>query len=368
MKNLFKKTNNKTINFLYLLSIMLIFSLLQIKNVSANNRANISEIEEKIINGDQSGEDDWPWMAHIIMTTETGDRYTCGGTLIDPEWVLTAAHCVENKVSIKVLLGQNDLQGSGGENIFATSFIVHPNRDAGKHSADLALLHLERPSSLEPVILASDFDFQSEIGNSVLAIGWGITSQGGFFGGTSSDNLQEVELTLKSNDTCKEPGFIPDNVICLGIFDKKATCSGDSGGPLMIFNSEKQQWEQIGITSFGLKDCISPIGIDVFTQVDKYIQFIDSTLNATENVSDEESPEEFLAKCVKKFPQYLGKRDGNAFACGNSEVCQNTTGGELMDIRQISVLKDNKDEVLEFLDMTTEKWYKISFSDIGYCE
>ena len=369
MKNLFKKTKSKTINFLYLLSIMLVFSLVQVKIVNANNRADTSEIEEKIINGDRSGEDDWPWMAHIIMTDKTGSRFACGGTLVDPEWVLTAAHCAEDFVAMDILLGQNNLQGTGGENISVDEIIIHPDFDSERLYADIALLHLERPSSLEPAALSSNFDFQNEIGNTALAIGWGITSQSDFFGDTRTSKLQEVELTLKRNDTCDEPNLKPDNVICLGVFDKKSTCKGDSGGPLIIFNSTNQRWEQIGITSFGLKEgCISPIGISVFTQVDKYMQFIDSTISSTENALDEESPEEFLAKCVKKFPQYLGKRDGDAFACGNSEVCQNTTGGELRDIRQISVLKDNKDEVLEFLDMGTRQWYKISFSDIGYCE
>ncbi len=337
MKNLFNKTNSKTINFLYLLSIMFVFSLVQVKNVNAKNRAGTSEIEEKIINGDRSEKDACPWMAHLTLTDETGRRGACGGTLIDPEWVLTAAHCAEGMESIKVLLGQNDLEGSGGENISVDEIIIHPDRDAETYYADIALLHLERPSSVEPVALANKFDFQNEIGNTALAIGWGYTFQdiifGIDFGGTSPDNLEEVELTIKNNDTCKEPGFTPENVICLGVFDEKAICSGDSGGPLIFFSSANQRWEQIGITSFGLKECISSIGVNAFTPVDKYMQFIDSTISSTEKISNKETSEEFLAKCVKKFPQYLGKRDGEAFACGNSEVCQNTTGGELMDIR-----------------------------------
>jgi secreted trypsin-like serine protease len=359
MKNLL---NNKTVHLLYLLSLMLVFSFFQIKNVNAEQTTNNPEIEAKIIGGNKSGSDDWPWMARLTLTNSSWESFNCGGTLVAPEWVLTAAHCVEGMSYVDVLLGQNDLQGSGGENISADQVFIHPDRDTQTKYADLALIHLETPSSIAPVLLASNFDFQQEEGNSVMAIGWGVTYQG-ILEDTRTTDLQEVQLTLEKNSTCYRPNILVDNVICLGVFDEKATCSGDSGGPLMIFNSVNQRWEQIGITSFGLISCTASFGIDVFTQVDKYMGFIDTVTNSTE-----ESPERLLAKCVKKFPQYLGEKQGTAFSCGNFEVCQNTTGGELINIRQISVLRDNKDEILEYLDMGTQQWYKIPLSALGYCE
>lgn len=363
MKNLLRKTNIKRVNLLFLLATILIFSLLQIKAVNAENGNINLSVEGKIIGGKRSESSAWPWMAYIIVTDKEGAQYACGGSLVAPEWVLTAAHCVEDMVSEDILLGQNDLSGSGGEYISADEVVIHPDRDKDAFYADLALLHLERPSSFEPVVVADNFDFQLEKGNSAKAIGWGLTRQG-LFSDDQPTNLQEVDLTIKENSSCDSLGF-PGNVICLGTFDNKAVCNGDSGGPLLILDSVSGDWKQIGITSFGLKKCSVSYGISVFTQADKFKQFIDATISQD---MTEETSEKFLAKCVKKFPEFLGEKDGVAYDCGDSEVCQSTTGGEHRDIRQISVLRDNKEEVLEFLDMTTKQWHTVSFSEIGYCE
>ncbi len=84
---------------------------------------------------------------------------------------------------------------------------------------------------------------------------------------------------------------------------------------------------------------------------------------------DIETPEEFLAKCVTKFPDYVGTKEGEAFPCdNNTKICQNTSGGRLMDIRQIFVPLSNPEEVLGYFDNERKQRYKISFSDIGYCE
>lgn len=366
MKKLSKTTNNKMTNFVLLLSVMLVLTVFHTKNVMAENSTRDSEIEAKIINGKESESDAWPWMAHIIISDGIGNRWGCGGTLVAPQWVLTAAHCAEDMVSAKVLLDRNDFKGKGGEIISVTHSVIHPDRDIATKYADLALMHLESPTSITPVSLANDFDFQSEEGNSALAIGWGITHQSITGDDISPTKLQQVELPLKHNQQCIFDSRIPEDVICVGIFDEKSTCRGDSGGPLLMFDSKNRRWNQIGITSFGSKNCSSVTGISVYAQVDKFKHFIDSTINSSQEPS--ETPEEFLAKCVKKYPDYLGEAKGAAYFCGNSEICQDTTGGRLMDIIQISVLENNKEEMLEFFDNTARKWYKISFSNIGYCE
>ncbi len=361
--------NNKMINFLLLLGILFTLTLFQIKNVNAEGGVDDPAVESKIIEGKQSKSDAWPWMAAILSTKESGKIGFCGGTLVAPQWVLTAAHCVEKTISMKVLLGENNLRGTLDKFIKVTHSIIHPEYTSNVYSAaDIALLHLERPSLIKPVSLANDFVFQREEGNSALAMGWGLTHQGSEVIGDEDiapAHLQEVRLTINSGSECNNP-FFPNNIICLGVYDKKATCSGDSGGPLLIFDPNSKNWKQIGITSFGSKDCSIQDGIDVFTQVDKYKKsFIDSTINGT---LEEETPEEFLAKCVKKFPDYLGEKVGEAFPCDDTGVCQNTMGGRLMDIKQLFVSYDNPEKMLEFFENTRKQWYRISFSDIGYCE
>jgi secreted trypsin-like serine protease len=367
MKKLSKTTNRLTKNILSIMSIIVAFSLFQIKNVNADNGMNNPQIESKIINGRQSESSAWPWMAYIVFTNNDGSKSMCGGTLVASQWVLTAAHCVDDMSSAFVLLDENNLWGWGGESFSASYSIIHPEHDIKTKYADIALLHLDRPSSIKPVSLANEFNFKNEEGGQALAIGWGLVSQEIENEGENilPDRLQEVDLTIQSNSICDSP-YLPGNVICLDVLnDEKATCRGDSGGPLLLFDSTSESWKQVGITSFGYKNCSAEGGIDVFTQVDKYRQFIDSTISKS---MVEKSSEEILAKCINKFSHYVGKSKGAAFSCGNLETCQDTTGGLLGDITQVLVLQKESRTMLEYFDNTRKQWYQVSFSELGYCE
>ncbi|MCK5830811.1 MAG: trypsin-like serine protease [Methylococcales bacterium] len=357
------KKSFKTILF----SLGLLFSLTMFKitNVNADSGINNSIFEVGIVGGDPVKTGKFPWMVAILRTDVQGsafNRHFCGGTLIAPQWILTAAHCVKS-FGMEVLLGEIDLEGSGGQTHSVDRSVIHPNYIKKKHPFDIALLHLATPSSIKPVLLEKSFNFQNKTGKDARALGWGVTRQ------IANDkyyltNLQQVNITIKDTSICHYPTNSPpkiNNIICLGITDKKDTCGGDSGGPLLMFDQINKKWKQIGITSYGSAACAQPNGYTVYTQVDKYNQFILSNINSTSNTA-----EEILARCVSKYPDYLGKKDGTTFPCGNSEVCQNTTGGTLMNITQISVLSNNKNEILEYLD-TNVGWKKISYAALNYC-
>lgn len=370
MKIINKISKNKLIISQLLLGGLLSLSLCQIQSVQAENQEKDQSFSEKIIGGVTSKQGDWQWMVALLKSGELSnfDRQFCGGTLIAPQWVLTAAHCADVYTDISVLLGQNNLlSDSGGEIISVTKIIIHPDFKGGVSEADIALLFLAKPSSIEPVSLGDNFDFQAELGQSAFALGWGVTYQG-FFNDYYASDLQQVELPINNNIEC---GFNKvnqrfDNVICLDISHEKNTCSGDSGGPLLMFDNHTQSWEQIGITSFGTDKCATNGGYAVYTQVDKYKQFIDSTINSTSV-----DPEELLAKCANKYPDYVGQMSGSSFSCDNGlRICQNTTGGSVANITQLSVLRDNKSELLEYFieDGENSQRNTISISDLGYCE
>ncbi len=216
----------------------------------------------------------------------------------------------------------------------------------------MLILHIASRSSLEPVSLADTFDLQSKIGEPALAMGWGINgysilSETPVF----PSFLQEVIITLESDTRC--PLSEADNVICLNVVEEKNTCGGDSGGPLLIFNTDSQQWQQIGITSGG-PDCDTN-SYASYTQVNKYLPFINATINA----------EEFLTKCAAKYSTFVGQIESNTFICDSSFLCLNTTGGN-WNIRQLSIPLHNPDQQLEY-DMNGQ-WQKISYKDLGYCE
>ncbi len=373
MKNVSKATNNKTANLLFLMGVMLSLTLFQVNNARAENSTYDPLQTPKIINGETSEKGAWPWMAALLRTDASGSNFQrqfCGGTLIATQWVLTAAHCVTRITDIEVLLGENDLYSNGGETIAVTNIVIHPNYNAETKNADLALLKLASPSSIEPVSVAYDFDFKNEKGRSALALGWGITYQG-LFTDTFPSNLQQVNFTIESDEKCDSTlSSLPEleNIICLGTSEEKDTCQGDSGGPLLIKDLNSQSWKQIGITSFGTNPCALYGGYGVYTQIDEYNQFITATIGST-TVSTQDNPEDLLAKCATKYPEYAGQKDGTAFSCNDgARICQNTTGGSLMNVTQLAVLSDNEDEVLEYFDASSKQWSEISFASIGYCD
>lgn len=222
---------------------------------------------------------DFPHMAAMEFRQDDG-RWTfiCGASLVRPDVVLTAAHCVpddpqtagreDDPARYRLQIGTRD-RGRGGERIGAVRLIAHPEYDAEAGAYDVAVLELERAATLgTPIRIAAREDADRfEPGDEATIIGWGAT----FSGGPTQRELREGRVPIVSDATCGRnytvtARFDPPTMICAGnTTGGEDTCQGDSGGPLMVPDSSGRLI-LVGDVSFGF-GCAFPTQFGVYGEV-----------------------------------------------------------------------------------------------------
>lgn len=211
--------------------------------------------EPRIVGGTPVPDGKYPFMAHLQIQAD-GGTYACGGTLIDPDSVLTAAHCVDGARAVRLVVGRTVISQNQGQIRDATGVFVHPDYMGQKDSAyDSAVLKLDSAvTGIRPIALATaQQNGLEKPGRNLRTAGWGTTSSGG----SSPDRMREVAVPVVADATAQRSyarlspsyKYYPPLMVAAGKKGKDS-CQGDSGGPLFAAPSSGDR-VQVGIVSYG---------------------------------------------------------------------------------------------------------------------
>lgn len=250
---------------------------------------------DRIVGGSATTIEKWPWQVGVALSPAFGgdgfDRQICGGSLITPTMVVTAAHCVYKFTDpngalclptdgfdyppddYSVIAGRTNLSGSGGSEVpvkeiyYFDAGPTGPRPEAqttgdgqglyscGTSEWDAVVLELASAPGppAQPIKIASPGEGELwRAGREAYVTGWGATSEGG----DRSNTLQEAPVSIVADDVCGSQdvygsGFFPETMVCAGeMAGGRDTCQGDSGGPLVV-PMHGGGFRLVGDTSFG---------------------------------------------------------------------------------------------------------------------
>ncbi|WP_432015165.1 S1 family peptidase [Streptomyces cucumeris] len=185
---------------------------------------------------------------YVMQITDSSQRQFCGGTLVSPTKVVTAAHCMvgETNSSVRVVGGRTYRNGTNGTVSRVSKIWINPSYTDVTNGDDVAVLTLSTamPYSTLPYVSPSDTGVYTA-GATARILGWGTTRSGG----SSSNQLRTATVPTVSDSSCRSSygsDYLASDMVCAGYTQGGVdTCQGDSGGPLVI------NGKLAGITSWG---------------------------------------------------------------------------------------------------------------------
>ena len=258
--------------------------------------ASSQQVSTRIVGGvESSAATEYPWA--VSLKFQSNNQHFCGGTLINQQWVLTAAHCIASKSpsDIIVTVGEYDLKSSPATASSTIDKIVtHPDYNTTTLDNDIALIKLSAAVAIDIIPLLSSLETENSLQVETIvstAIGWGSTvgyTLGQSVTPDSPDILRTVSLPLLSAEMCKTTmPMTTNNMVCAGdvVNGGVDSCQGDSGGPLLVESATENNTQQIGIVSFG-QGCAAQGTAGVYTKVANYKNWIDANINGIASINN----------------------------------------------------------------------------------
>lgn len=236
----------------------------------------------RIVNGTVVDPHEYPFYAALTRDNFGQRQVFCGGSLISPNFVLTAAHCTEfitpsAMSEYTVLLGSHNIKAATGNEVEREfkNVILHPDWNSDTVDNDVALIEIRRvqySNEVSPVCLPFGINYSSLDEKMAITMGYGQL----VYNGVQSNTIHDVALKVENRRDCKAYNDfynkrVTDNMICTYESNKDA-CKGDSGGPLIY--KVGGRFKQIGIVSWG-RECAKENQPGVYAYVPNYISWIE---------------------------------------------------------------------------------------------
>ncbi|KAM5173189.1 ovochymase-1 [Mantella aurantiaca] len=280
------------------------------KNVCGVAPLSAQWLLNRIVRGEEACPNCWPWNVELKFQ----GNFVCSGTILTPNWVLTAAHCLLSPdPSLYAIIGgihNRFLNESSEQRRNVLTISVHENFNILTFDYDVGLLRTEKPfvfnDFVRPICLPRMND-PIEPSSLCVVTGWGNTEEVGEL----SSRLQQLQVPILNAEVCNTtyyPSMISKQMFCAGFPDTggKDTCKGDSGGPLVCL-SKNDSYVVYGIVSWGV-GCARAKKPGVYTRVRSFLSWINDTIHGRNN--------------HMKVQLTLPERSGNLMQNSRHQSCQ----------------------------------------------
>ncbi|WP_318200612.1 serine protease [Streptomyces sp. SCL15-4] len=232
-----------------------------------------SAAPQPVVGGTTTTTTAYPFMVQI---TDASQNQFCGGTLVAPTKVVTAAHCMvgETTSSVRVVGGRTYLNGTNGTVSRVGRIWINPGYTDATNGDDVAVLTLSTsmPYTTAKYVTSSQTSVYAA-GTTARILGWGTTSENG----SSSNQLRTATVPVVSDSGCRSSygsDFVQSDMVCAGYTSGGVdTCQGDSGGPLLIGGV------LAGITSWG-EGCAEAGYPGVYTRLTTFSDLVTAQVNS----------------------------------------------------------------------------------------